>query len=374
MAAEEKTEEPTAKRKQDARNKGQIAKSRDLSAACVMLAAIYLLWYLGPYVGEYMLRFIEHTYLDDAANLIAPERKEIIPYMIKWGMWLALMTAPFMVLIAFFAYAVNCAQVGFLFTTEPLKIDFNKLNPVSGFKRIFSMRNVVMLAMNIAKLLVVLAVAWSYMYGEFMNSIAVVDMDTLGSLSYTTDRVLTLARNLAIILLVLGYADYRYQAWRQNEELKMTKQEIKEEFKQMEGDPKVKQKRRQKAQELAMNRMMQEVPQAEVVVRNPTHFAVAIAFNPEKGYPNPTVIAKGEDHLALRIIEKAEEAGVPLYQDPPLARLLYRDVDVGKEIPEELFATVAQILTAVMNRDKLLRYTKYIADKQAEAEAQSGAA
>lgn len=358
MAAEEKTEEPTAKRKQDARNKGQIAKSRDLSAACVMLAAIYLLWYLGPYVGEYMLRFIEHTYLDDAANLIAPERKEIIPYMIKWGMWLALMTAPFMVLIAFFAYAVNCAQVGFLFTTEPLKIDFNKLNPISGFKRIFSMRNVVMLAMNIAKLLVVLAVAWSYMYGEFMNSIAVVDMDTLGSLSYTTDRVLTLARNLAIILLVLGYADYRYQAWRQNEELKMTKQEIKEEFKQMEGDPKVKQKRRQKAQELAMNRMMQEVPQAEVVVRNPTHFAVAIAYKPEM--PAPIVVAKGEDHLALRIIEKAEEAGVPLYQDPPLARLLYRDVDVGQAIPAELFQTVANILGAVMDMEKKKRYQQTI--------------
>jgi len=350
VAAEEKTEEPTEKKKRDARNKGNIAKSRDLSSAMLLLAAIYLLKYLGPYVAEYMLKFVAKVFTDDLPNLASPERKEIIPHAIDWMLWMALMIMPFMVAMAIVAYVASYYQVGMMFSSESLKMKFDKLNPVAGFKRMFATRNFVMLAMNIAKLTVVMGLAWSYMYVEFQNSLTMVEMETAGTFIYTVDKVLTLARNMALLLLILGFADFQYQKWKHNKELKMTKQEVKEEYKQMEGDPKIKQKRRQKAMELAMNRMMNEVPQAEVVVRNPTHYAVAISYKP--GMNAPTVVAKGKDKMAERIIEAAREARIPMVENPPLARQLYKAVEVGDVIPEEMFAAVAEVLASVMDAAK----------------------
>ncbi len=362
MAAEEKTEQPTAKKQRDARNKGNLAKSRDLSAAMLLLAAIYMLKYLGPIAAEYMMKFLAKVYTDDLPNLIAPERKELIPYAIDWVLWMALLIIPFLIAMAILAYAVNYYQVGFLFSTKPLEIKFDKLNPVSGFKRIFSTRNVVTLVMNLAKLAVVMSLAWSYMLIEFQNSLIMVEMETAGTFIYTVDTVLNLARNIAILLLILGFADFQYQKYKHNKDLKMTKQEVKEEYKQMEGDPKVKQKRRQKQMEMAMNRMMGEVPQAEVVVRNPTHYAVAISYKP--GMAAPTVVAKGKDKVAERIIQAAREAGVPMVENPPLARQLYKMVDVGDSIPEEMFAAVAEVLATVMDTAK----------KQQMMESMAGAA
>ncbi len=350
MAAEEKTEEPTAKKRSDARKKGNIPKSRDLASAMILLAAIYLLRYLGPYVGEYMMKFLVKVYTDDVPNIIAPERKEVLPHILDWVLWMTLMIGPFMAMSFLIAYLVHYYQVGFMFTTEPLSINFNKLNPVSGLKRVFSTQNIVTLIMNLAKMAAVLGVAWFYMYTEFQNSLTMVEMGTEGTLVYTADRVLNLARNMALLLLVIGFADFSYQKWKNNKGLKMTKQEVKEEFKQMEGDPMVKQKRRQKQMEMAMKRMMGEVPQAEVVVRNPTHFAVAISYKP--GMAAPVVVAKGKDKIAERIIAAAREAGVPLVENPPLARQLYKMVEVGDVIPEDLFATVAEVLASVMDAEK----------------------
>ncbi len=349
-AGEEKTEEPTAKKRSDARKKGNIPKSKDMMAALQLLGAIYILRYVGPYMARYVVDFMIKMLREDMPNLAIPERKEIIPYALDWFLWLGAMVAPFLILASFVAIVTNVLQVGFLITFEQIKFDLNKLNPISGFKRMFSTRNVVMLIMNLAKLAVVMSVAWYTVLSELQNVITMVEMETAGTFLYTVDKVLLMAQRLAYILLALGAIDYYYQKWKHNKELKMTKQEVKEEFKQMEGDPMVKQKRRQKQMEAAMRRMMGEVPQAEVVVRNPTHFAVAISYKPHMAAP--VVVAKGKDKVAEKIIEVAREAGVPLVENPPLARQLYKMCEIGDQIPEELFATIAEILTSVMDAEK----------------------
>ncbi len=355
---EEKTEEPTEKKKRDARKKGNIPKSKDFSAAAFLLVAITALKYLGPWMAHYTGIFFTKILEDEFGVLDIPEGKEIIPYMMHWFLWLAMLAAPFLAIVFFTAYVVDLFQVGFLFTTETLKLDFNKLNPVAGFKRMFAVRNLVMLAMNIAKLCAVMGVAWWTILGEVQNVLAMVEMETAGMLIYATDHVLSLAQRLAILLFALGYADWRWQKYKHNKDLKMTKQEIKEEYKQMEGDPTVKQKRRQKQMELAQQRMMQEVPQAEVVVRNPTHFAVAIRYKTEM--KAPVVVAKGKDAIALKIIEVAREAKVPCVENPPLARELYKKVEIGDEVPPELYEAVAEILAFVFKTNNSMGTAGYM--------------
>lgn len=349
----EKTEQPTAKKRSDARKKGNLPKSRDLSAAAGLIAAILLLRLIGPFMARTMDTFVNKILERDFPTLLMPYRKEIIPYALDWMIWLALLILPFLALLFVATYAVNLLQVGFLFTVEPLKLDFKKLNPVSGLKRIFALRNLMLLVMNLAKLVVIMSVAWSTIISELGNVIVMVEMETAGAFIYATNSILNLALKLAVILLVLGIIDFWYQKHVHTKKLKMTKQEVKEEFKQMEGDPKVKQKRRQLQMQQAMQRMMKEVPQAEVVVRNPTHFAVAISYKP--GMAAPVVVAKGKDKMAEKIIGEAKKAGVPLVENPPLARELHRRVEIGDMIPEELFATVAEILTSVMDAEKKRR-------------------
>ncbi len=351
--ADEKTEEPTDKKKRDARKKGNIPKSKDFSAAAFLLVAITALKYLGPWMAHYTGIFFTKVLEDQFGVLEIPEGKEIIPHLIDWFLWLAMLAAPFLAIVFFTAYVVDLFQVGFLFTTETLKLDFQKLNPVAGLKRMFALRNLVMLAMNIAKLLAVFGVAWWTVAGEVQNVLSMVEMETAGMFIYATEHVLSLAQRLAILLFALGYADWRWQKYKHNKDLKMTKQEIKEEYKQMEGDPTVKQKRRQKQMELAQRRMMQEVPQAEVVVRNPTHFAVAIRYKPDM--EAPVVVAKGKDHMALQIIEIAREAKVPCVENPPLARELYKKVEVGDKVPPELYEAVAELLAFVYTTNEKMR-------------------
>ncbi|MCC8180652.1 MAG: flagellar biosynthesis protein FlhB [Planctomycetes bacterium] len=350
MSSQEKTEQPTEHKRRKTRERGQFAKSKDLSSAVELLGAVSALRYMGGYFGNYMVSMAYQVMTDDFALTPAPDGKELIPYVIKIGMWLGLILLPFLFLVVLLALLANWYQVGLQFSTHPLRLNFNKLNPIAGFKRIFSGKAIVMLVMNIAKLAVIVGVAWGTIQSEFMNSLGMIDMETIGGIYYSTDKVLALAQRLAIILLVLGFADFQYQKYSHTKSIKMTKQEVKEEFKQMEGDPKIKAQRRRRQMEIAMQRMMSEVPQAEVVVRNPTHFAVAISYKPDM--PAPRVIAKGKDKVAEKIIAIARESRVPLVENPPLARELYKRVEIGDEIPEELFKAVAQLLASVMNEER----------------------
>jgi flagellar biosynthetic protein FlhB len=348
--AGEKTEQPTSKKRRDARREGNIAKSRDLAAAMQLVGAIALLRYGGWFMAERAYRFTVRIMEEEFPFLAVPEGKEILAHALNWLLGLIIIIAPFLALMALLAYLANYYQVGFLFTTKPLKMKFSKLNPLNGLKKVFNARNVVMLLMNMAKLAVVLPVAWHTVIGELGNVMILMDMEPVGMFAYSTRTALDLALKLAVVLFILGVADFWYQKRKHTESIKMTKQEVKEEYRQMEGDPKVKQKRRQIQMQQAMRRMMGEVPQAEVVVRNPTRFAVALSYKPEMSAP--VVVAKGREKLAQRIIDVAREAGVPTVENPPLARQLYKLVAVGDPIPQQLFAAVAEILATVMNAEK----------------------
>lgn len=348
--ADEKTEQPTQHKLREARKKGQAAKSRDLSASVELLGAIVLLRFGGWFIGEYTLDFMQQIMEQDFPAAAAPAGKEILPQAMRWAVFMGVMIMPFMILLCLVAYLANYLQVGWLYSTEPLKLNFNKLNPVTGLRRIFALKNLMTLAMNLAKLAVIMPIAWQTIIGELRNVIILVEMEPAGTLIYMSRAVLDLALKLALLLFVLGVADWYYQKYVFTRGMKMTKQEVKEEYKQMEGDPKIKQKRRQIQMQQAMKRMMSEVPQAEVVVRNPTHFAVAISYKPEM--PAPVVVAKGKDAVAEKIIAAAREAGVPTVENPPLARELYRLVEVGDEIPETLFTAVAEILSSVIDAEK----------------------
>lgn len=348
--AGEKTEEPTAKKLRDARERGNVPKSKDLSAAIEMIGAILILKYCGWFMAEYAYDFTLRVLTIDLPTLEVPHGKEILPYFFDWMLWLAIISMPFMLLICAASAIANLIQIGFMFTTEPLKLNLNKLNPISGFKRMFSIKNIVMLIMNLAKLGILMPIAWLTILDELETVMVMIEMEAPGTFLYMTRAVLDLALKLACILFVLGVADFWYQRKKYIEELKMTKQEVKEEYKQMEGDPKVKQKRRQIQMQQAMQRMMGEVPQAEVVVRNPTHFAVAISYKP--GMEAPTVVAKGKDKIAEKIIALARESGVPTYEDPPLARELYKSVEVGDPIPVHLYQVMAKIIESVMSAEK----------------------
>lgn len=361
--AGEKTELPTPKRLRDAREKGNVPKSKDLSGALELIGAVVLLKYGGWYMAHHMRSFTTKVIAQDMASLDIPQGKEIIPYAIDWCMNMGVIIVPFMVALCFVAYVANFVQIGWLVTSEPLKLNLGKLNPVAGFKRMFSVKNLVMLAMNLAKLVVIASIAWLTVRAELEKVIVLVEMEPAGIFAYMTNAVLNLALQLACLLFILGVADYWYQKHKHTDELKMTKQEVKEEYKQMEGDPKVKAKRRQIQMQQAMKRMMKEVPEAEVVVRNPTHYAVAISFN--ETMTLPVVVAKGKNKIAEKIIEEAKKARVPLVENPPLARELYKQVEVGDAIPEQLFAAVAEILAMVMSSDKKQKFLRSYQSKAA---------
>ncbi len=346
----EKTEEPTAKKLRDARERGNVPKSKDLTGALGLIGGILALKYGGFFMAEYLMTFTVKILTIDLPTLDVPFRKEIIPYAVDWFLWLLIVLIPFLALVFVAAIIANVIQTGLLFTTHPLKLDLNKLNPVSGFKRLFSVKNIVMLLMNIAKLAIIMPIAWHTIFTELQSVIVIVEMEAPGTFIMMCRVVLDLALKLAVLLFILGVIDYWYQKQKYIKDLKMTKQEIKEEYKQMEGDPKVKQKRRQIQMQMAQQRMMNEVPQAEVVVRNPTHFAVALSYKPET-MAAPVVVAKGKDRIALKIIEAARDARVPTISNPPLARQLFKMAEVGEEIPAELFPAVAEILAFVM-KDK----------------------
>lgn len=238
------------------------------------------------------------------------------------------------------------AQTRFLFVTEPLKPKFSRMNPISGLKKLFSLKGVVELIKNLLKIAVLAAI----MYNNIIENMGLIAklFDTSASTAfvYTVSTVYSICMTIAGVFLGIGLADFLYQWWEYNKNIKMTKQEIKEEYKQMEGDPQIKGAIKQKQRQMAQMRMMQDVPKADVVVRNPTHIAVAIQYDAEK-FRAPKVIAKGADLLAQRIVDVAEENKIPMTENKPLARALYSEVKLGAEIPATFYTEVAEILAWV---------------------------
>ena len=342
FAEGDKTEEPTAKKRNDARKKGQVAKSQELNAAFVLLAGfltLRVLWeYMYTNIADYTTYLFSHMGQSTSVEGIT---ELFLGVMILLGKT----ALPVMIGIMIFGLGINIYQVGFMISTETLELKLGKLNPINGFGRIFSKRALVELFKSLFKILVIGFFLYLYLKDEIPYMPYFIYYDLTHSLTEIADKIFTMAFQVIAVIMVLAVADYAYQQWQTTQDLKMTKQEVKDEYKQTEGDPKIKGKIKQKQREMAMSRMMSEVPKADVIVTNPTHLAVALAY--QTGMVAPVVLAKGQDLVAQRIKEVAKENRIPIVENKPLARALYEAVEVGGSVPHELYKAVAEVLAHV---------------------------
>jgi flagellar biosynthesis protein FlhB len=342
--AENKTEKATPKKRQEARKKGQVARSQDLNGAVVMAASVLALSAFGP--GVYR-RMAEATVgiLDLIKDPSVVDRKGVGRLFVETGGHVLGATAPIVLVCALAGVAANVLQVGFKPSTHALKPDFKKLNPMTGFKNLFSPNSAVEAVKSTLKVSAVGAIVALALFPKLDEMAGLVGMPADAFLPALATLVVQIAQRAALAYLGIAAADFFWQRYRFDKNLRMDKEEVKQEHKQQELPNEIRSAQRRRAMELARARMMDAVPTADVVVTNPTHFSVALKYDAEN--PAPIVVAKGTDHLALRIRRTAAEYGVEVVPDPPLARALYASVDVGRMIPEEMFAAVAQLLAYV---------------------------
>ncbi len=244
------------------------------------------------------------------------------------------------------AFVSDAAQVKWKPTMKPLQPKFSKLSPLKGVKKIFSANSIMELVKSVAKIGLIVYISYIYLKDKWGMLFLVYDMPLMQAINLAAEMVTDLGIRIAAVYMIIALADFAYQKVKFSNDMKMTKQEIKEEFKQQEGDPQIKGQIRQKMREASRRRMMQDLPQADVVITNPTHYAVAIKYDPEEA-DAPVVIAKGEDHMAARIKEVAKENKIEIVENKPLARMLYANVEIGEAVPPELYQAVAEVLAFV---------------------------
>lgn len=343
LFAGEKTEKPTPKKLEDARKKGQVAKSVEINSAVILLVTlIFLRIFMGDMVRSMEALFI--TFFQFDSNSVVTIESVQHTY-ITTLMWLGRIVLPIMILSMIAGVMANYLQIGFLFTTEPLQMKLEKIDPIKGFKKIFSKRTLMELVKSIFKIAGILYLSYTVIRNRTMTFPQFMDMDIQVSLVFIGELIFAIIWRVLLFLLVLAIIDFVFQKYDYTENQKMSKQEIKDEYKNVEGDPLIKSKIKEKQRQMAMSRMMQELPTADVVITNPTHFAVALKYS--QGMAAPKVIAKGQDYVALKIREAAKENKIILYEDKPLARALYYNVEIGQEIPGDMFQAVAEVLAYV---------------------------
>lgn len=339
----EKTEQPTEKRLQDARKKGQVAKSQDLTSALLMIAAVAVVWMIGGHIGGVLQGSVKEQ-IEFAATFKGPFTSETA-YDVMWRGMTAMfwVLTPLFVVVMVFAFLGNYLQIGTIFSFESISPNFGKLNPVEGFKqKLLKSRAYIELAKTIFKMAITAGVAGYVLWAAREDVIRLIAKPPDVVAAYTFSLVLEICLKIGIAFLILGGADYFLQRFLHRQEMKMTKHEVKEEYKETEGNPLIKAQRRALHREILSQSLAAAVRDADVVMANPTHVAVALKY--ERGKTTaPIVTAKGADLLAAKIREIATESGVPVKRDIPLARALY-ELDVEQEIPEELYEAVAVVL------------------------------
>ena len=350
----EKTEEATGKRLSDTRKKGQVAKSQELAHSFELLALFIMLRLFGSLSRDRLLGVINWDYGTNINEVVASSRSGLTvltaSQVFNQGLTTVILAVlPFFIggfIVAFFG---NALQFKFKITTEPLKPKLSKFNPINGFKRMFSKQQLFNLLLSIVKIAVIFIIAYSFLVGRLNELFILYELDMRQAVALVVDMVIDLGIRISIVYILIGFADFAFQKWKFKQDVKMTKQEVKDEYKDQEGDPAVKGKQKQKMREASMRRMMNAVPTADVVITNPTHIAVAIKYD-SKVAPAPILVAKGEEYLAAKIKDTAKEAGVTIVENKPLARAIYTTVDIDQEIPPELYQAVAEILAMIYTK------------------------
>ncbi|MBO5325608.1 MAG: flagellar biosynthesis protein FlhB [Lachnospiraceae bacterium] len=346
----EKTENATPKKLRDARKEGQVAKSKELGLGIGLLVMFLMLKLMVGMLGsKFMDSFtLVYNQIPDFTSLVAGNIS-VWDYMILFReimIQVLLMMLPFMGVALVAGIIIEVYQVKWAPTTKPLKPKLSKMNPINGFKKFFSLNALIELLKAVLKITLIIWVAYSTLKKEWDNLFILYEMPIEQAIALMGDIVIGLGIKISLIYLIIAFADLFYQKWKFKEDMKMTKQEVKDEYKQAEGDPKIKGKIRQRMMQASQRRMMQDLPKADVVITNPTHFAVAIKYDADL-YDAPYVVAKGSDHLAAKIKEVAKENKVEIVENKPLARMLYYNVELGSVIPPELYRAVADILAMV---------------------------
>ena len=352
MADEEKTEPATSRRRQEARKKGQVAKSMELSSALILLAGFSMLAVYGPVMFLNLQRYLRWT-LSPAVLVHMSRLNEYNVTFLNRDMFFfsAKIMFPFVAVILAVSLAINYMQVGFKVAPEAIKPKFSKLNPLSGFKRIFSLRSVTELLKSILKVTIVAWVCYSTIRNSLPQFVNMTIMETREATALFAMTTITLALKIALLLVLLAILDWMYQKYDFDKSIKMSKQEVKDEYKQREGDPLVRRRIREKQRELAVRRMMAAVPHADVVITNPVELAIALQYVADDMHA-PKVVAKGGGVVAERIKEVAKENKVPIVENKPLAQALFKLTDVGDFVPPQLFKAVAEILAYVYRLGK----------------------
>lgn len=352
MALEDKTEAPTPRRRHEARLEGNVARSVELNSALVLLSCLVIIKMTGPMLVERLREVALNSFTQFPTHDIS------IPYisnhLVRLLLTVGVAIAPFVVGVAVVGFASGALQVGLVLSGKALAIKGERLNPIAGMGRMFSVRSAVEMVKSIAKILVIGYIVFSFIRGRYSDIASLPGGDYLGICSVIGQLTWELLFRAGMALLVIAILDYMFQRQQLEKQLRMTKQEVKEDYKRTEGDPLVKSRIRQKQREASQRRMMSEVPKADVVVTNPTHYAVALKYDADK-QAAPMVVAKGKMLIAQRIREIAEENNVPIVENVQLARALYASVEIGDEIPAELYQAVAEILAYVYRLSRRVR-------------------
>ncbi|HLS06494.1 MAG TPA: flagellar biosynthesis protein FlhB [Bacillota bacterium] len=342
--AEEKTEKATPRKREEERDKGRVAKSQDVNTAIILLFSFMMLAFYGSFMKNHMATLYRQTF----TNYIHWDINEqtIMQLINDVFIQLAMIIAPIMAVTFIASIGANLLQIGFLFTTEPLKLDLKKLDPIQGAKRIFSIRALVELLKSLLKIVFITSITffviWFFKDDMMMLSFKSIDE----SIAFFGRTTIIMGISAIIALIFLAVFDYMYQKYDFEKNIRMSKKDIKDEHKDIEGDPLIKSKMQERQREFAMRRMMSDIPTADVVITNPTHFAVALKYDEEKASA-PYVVALGKDDIALKIIDVAKAHEVATVENPPLARSLYGSLEIGDVVPEQFYEAIAEVLAYV---------------------------
>lgn len=344
FASDDKTEEATPHKLSEARKKGQVAKSKEVTSAIILLTSTIILLTLGEYAANSFKKDIIEIFTNYLNIELNSSSLMSILVTMLWRFGIVFL--PVVVPLMLMGVVANLLQTGYINSKEPLKPQLSKINPISGFKKIFSMRTVMELLKDIAVIIVIGFVGYGFIKSNFKKVLAMTGLKFPVIITSFLKLTTNIFFRVTLVMAFIALIDFMYQKFQFKRDMRMSKQEIKEEFKQMEGDPQVKGKIKQKQREMAMGRMMQNVPDASVVITNPTHIAVALKY--QDGEDNaPMLVAKGSDYIAIKIKQIAKENDVPIIENKPLARLIFKEVEVESEIPSNMYQAVAEILALV---------------------------
>ncbi len=343
-----KTEDATPKRRSEARQKGQILKSKEVNTAALILIAAYALNWSGPHIYKTIFKYLQATLFEMPYIMMRFLQEDLHAYGLKSVQVIFVMVGPIFAAVFVTALLVEVVQVGILITGKPLKPQLERISPIKGFKRVFSFKSVVELIKSAVKTSIIGWVVYTTVRDNLPKIIYTIKNPIANAMQIAGELIVTIAKKAAVCMIIVAFIDYFYQRWEFEKSLRMSKQEVKDEYKQSEGDPHIKGKQKQKMRQMSMGQVRQAVPDASAVVSNPTHYAVGIRY--EDGMGAPKVVAKGRDELAIYIKEVAKEHDIPIFEDPPLARGLYNSCELGEFIHPDFYMAIAKIIAYIMKQ------------------------